>query len=442
MSSGRQPEDLLSLSLSLSQPLPTDHYAPPSFGLNKIMAGLDPDSRPTSQLGRIATPGTSGDDGKSGSGSGATSNSSGADGSDKKKAKKKKKKKAGEVLPEIIPEDDDIAGLACPQPVSPVKSSLVRSEIIPIPNSLGSPVKPRSPSIHSRSEKWLRESTPEAENIEKESITVDPWETRWSDARTNELDRGDVAPMGSFPSENESATLSTEAVPTEMSSQTSPRLATPMQVRRPAPTLFDEFPALMNIPNLIPSGLGISAVPLPSLSDVKAAGRATAMAGIALVETVKDEYLTRIRGEIGAVQSSGKEQINRRRNSRSMKGKNHKSPYRISKRDSPPHRSGSDVSSDSDNAIGEAESSSGLPGDGSEDNLEGDSDDDEVLIELDEAEGMTESWKGLKGQPSEAALGHGWTNWRSCKWEHVNFLDSGEERYVDFDLASRYGVAQ
>ncbi|KAJ9102392.1 hypothetical protein QFC21_002792 [Naganishia friedmannii] len=434
MSSSRQAEDLLLLSLSLSQPLPTDHYTPASFGLNKIMAGLESDSCPASQLGRIGTPGTSGDDGKSGSGSGVTPNSSGSDPFEKKKVKKKKKKKAGECLfPEIIPEDDMSTGLACPQPISPIKVPLFKSEIIPIPIPTASAptARPRSPDLYSISERWPRDTTSDAENVEKESIIVEAWDDRWAEERTEDLEPVSAAQIGSLPSENDMPTLSSEAVPSEAFIQTSPRRATPMQVRRPAPTLLDEFPALMNIPNLIPSGIGISGVPLPSLRDVKAAGRATAKAGIALVETVKDEYLTRIIGEAAAPQSfeKGKARSTMQRNSRSGKAENPRSPHRASKGDMRHRRKDLATSSDSDNDVEGATSVFGLNDEASDDNLDGDSD-DEVLIDLDEAEGLTETWKGSKGQPSEAALGHGWTKWRSCKWEYVNFPGDEERRLL------------
>lgn len=437
MSSSRQPEDLLSLSLSLSQPLPTDHYTPASFGLNKIMASLDPDSRPASQLGRIGTPGTSGDDGRSGSGSGLTSNSSASDPFEKKKVKKKKKKKAGECsLPEIIPEVDSSASITCPQPISPMKASLVKSDVKAIPVLSIATARPLSPDIDSRSERWPQDMVSDAENIEKESIIVEPWNDRWPEERTSDLEPVDATHIGSLPSENDMPTLSSEAVPSDATVQPSPRRAAPLQVRRPAPTLLDEFPALMNIPNLIPSGMGIPAVPLPSLRDVKAAGRATAKAGIALVETVKDEYLTRIMGEAADMPSSKKDKarVGTQDNSRSSIGENPRSPHRISRRDIRHRRKGSEISSDTDNDIEGATSVSGLIDRASEDNLDGDSD-DEVLIDLDEAEGLTETWKGFKGQPSEAALGHGWTKWRSCKWEYVSFLD-GEERYGRFSFQS------
>lgn len=388
------PEDILSLSLSLSQPLPTDHYTSDIFNLSRT--GLEPPL--ASRLGRSGTPGTSGDDGRLASGSG----SSGVEG--KKKAKKKKRKVGEEV--QVIPADMKHLSVHVPikESIKAEPGSPQAVEVIP--------VRPSPSELQPAVADPREDPESDVENVQKESIIVEPWEN-------------------TVPSQHEekrnilSDTVPSDETTQRTSSEPSPRRATPLPVKIPAPTILDQFPALRNIPSLIPSAL-----PIPSMRDVKAAGRTTTRAGMALVGTVKEEYRTRAIGRTeGEVHEENGHRAKHARNRDEQLG------ARQRRKNTSHRRRGSELSSDSDS---QASASSGTLGDAlrEDDKFEDDSE-DEVLIDVDDAEGMAETWKGVAGV-DEAALGVGWMKWRSCKWEQVR-LGGGDERCVSV-TARVYGV--
>ena len=128
---------------------------------------------------------------------------------------------------------------------------------------------------------------------------------------------------------------------------------------------------------------------MPSIEDVRVAGRVTRDAGVALVSSVRDGYVRRMKGETS---ERGKERAKRQ-------------IRRLSRRGS---MDSSEESERSQRSLEEEE---------------GDNSDAEVLIDVEDAEGMAEtSWRGVG--PDEAALGSGWMTWRSCRWEQYG------DRYV------------
>lgn len=389
------PEDLLSLSLSLSQPLPTDHYTSDIFNLSRT--GLEPPL--ANQLARTGTPGTSGDDGRLGSGSGT---SSGVEG--KKKAKKKKRK-VGELV-QGIPED-------VKDPVAPVSVKEIQAE----PGSLQAvevvPVRPSPFDTQPVVPDPQEDPESDLENVQKESIIVEPWENTEPSHDEEKRKISSEIVLNDEPRQRTSPDIS-------------PRRATPLPVRRPAPTILDQFPTLRNIPNLIPSAL-----PIPSMRDVKAAGRTTHRAGMALVGTVKEEYRTRVIGR-----TEGGVQEDKVQRGKHVRLRDEQLGARQRRKTTTHRRPGSELSLDSD---GHSSASAGTSDEAlrEEDRFEDDSE-DEVLIDVDDAEGMAETWKGVAGV-DEAALGVGWMKWRSCKWEQVR-LGGADERCVSSTARSVQGV--
>lgn len=369
-----QAEDLLSLSLSLSQPLPTDHYTSDIFNLGRLTSGLEPS--------RVGTPGTSGE--------GSTSGSSGLEG--KKKAKKKKKRRMGESLPEGPPEDV-IEGVIPASHFNESTKTMARSLDVSAPITAVSPLE-----VHHVT-RIAEETESDVENVQKESIIVEPFEHTPNEATTDlEQDRhleqpaqgekkADISVVHNIAVDSAGLTCTVRETPLPA------RRAVPLPVRRPPPTILDQFPALRSIPNLIPS---TSTLPLPSLRDVQAVGRTTQKVGMALVGTVRDEYRSRM-GHVPEGKGMRRQAERRRSNASRRPG-----------------------SYDSDTSVSDA-SEARL-----EEGLDDDEDsEDEVLIDVDDVEG-TETWRGIAGV-DEAALGVGWMRRRSCKWEQV----SGEvERYV------------
>lgn len=284
---------------------------------------------------RTSTPGTSGE-------------SASSDG--KKKGKKKKRK--GAAAEAVVMTKNDEEDVAVAHPSLGMKSSSYpdhQTETGYIPQVL--------------------EPGESDEEIQKESIIVHPWIPPAPVSPSKHSNHSIYAP--SRPSTPISATNSSNSSSTSTST---PRRATPMQCQRPRATILSEYPLLSHIPSMIPA--------IPSIGDVRAAGRVTRDAGAALVGSVRDGYARRMKRE---TLERGKERPQRRMRRRSRRGS----------------MDSSEESERSERSYEEEE---------------GDNSDAEVLVDVEDAEGMAEtSWRGVR--PDGAALGSGWMTWRSCRWE-------------------------
>lgn len=284
---------------------------------------------PGEPLTRAGTPGTSGESGSS---------------EGKKKGKKKKRR-------------------------GPETSASGGEIIVDVKPSTSFMEEPRTEDVRAET---IVDVESDGDGVQKESIIVEPW----------------IPPPVTPPKQSRTTTqpISRPSTPTTTPSSFgspsgSPRRAAPIQCARPSPTILSEYPLLSNLPSMIPA--------LPTLTDVRAAGRVTKNAGMALVGSVRDGYVVRLKGESSEHGKHGKE-----RNRHSVR--RHRSSTA---------RRGSDSFGSSEGSISSGEDS-----------------DAEVLVDAEDAEGMAESWRGVA--PDEGALGLGWMKWRTCRWERH------KDRYV------------